>query len=508
MSVLLVCSLATVFARTQEVFTEMDCPDYQDHSTRIHNPLSRGPIGLPFQRPSVACRTFRSEGVERLIEHTKSRIRDPDLARLFENCFPNTLDTTVRWHDDALPETFVITGDINAMWLRDSTFQLEGYHDISSTDMPLARLIAGVVQTQAKFLLQNPYCNAFQPPRASGLKPVGNNFRDTVEPAYDPDVVFECKYEIDSIASFLHISWRHWQATADIKMFTPVWIEAVEAVMRVISEQSQPSFDVRTGKYQPNKYTWRRQTDSATETLALDGSGFPVAANTSLVRSAFRPSDDASVLQFLIPANAFLAVELDHLSNILETAQTLGINGASKWVVKALEISKSLHDGINKHGVVEHAEFGRVFAYEVDGFGSRLHMDDANTPSLLGLPLLGFVNRDDVLYKNTRRLVLSKNGNPWFVRGAELEGVGSPHTPPDNVWPMSIIVRIMTSDDEIEIRKNLDVLVRTTGNLGLMHESINAWNPGIYTRPWFAWANALFGQMIVDLLDRFPQVLS
>lgn len=211
----------------------------------------------------------------------------------------------------------------------------------------------------------------------------------------------------------------------------------------------------------------------ATETLALGGAGYPVNANTSLIRSAFRPSDDSTVLQLFIPGNAMLSVELGHLAELLIIADSQGIKGASAWAELSKSLSVSIRRGIYEHGTFLHPEFGQVFAYEIDGYGGRIIMDDANMPSLLSLPLLGFLDRDDEVYQNTRRMVLSSQNNPYYIEGSQLHGVGSPHTPTGNVWPMSLLIRIMTSNDKEEILESLHQVVTTTASLGLMHESIN-----------------------------------
>jgi meiotically up-regulated gene 157 (Mug157) protein len=208
--------------------------------------------------------------------------------------------------------------------------------------------------------------------------------------------------------------------------------------------------------------------------LTIGGEGNPLNGNTSLVRSAFRPSDDATILQFLIPSNAFISVELGHLGTILKEFKSnrdISAQALSALSAKAKSLSTAIADGINEHGVFEHPQFGRVYAYEVDGYGGRIYMDDANLPSLLSLPFLGFVDKDDPVYKNTRKMVLSRQGNPYFLEGPDFKGIGGPHIGTRNAWPMSVIVQIMTSDDDAEIMEGLRLLKRSTAGLGLMHES-------------------------------------
>ena len=427
---------------------------------------------MPFQRPVKECRLFSSDVVEDLIKEMNTKLIDKDVARLFENCLPNTLDTTIKWHDSQGPQTFVITGDIHAMWLRDSTFQLQPYLSLLEEDK-LQRLVNGAIQTQSRYIVKSPYCNAFQPPVESKLKATGNDQNDAVHPPYDPDVVFECKYEIDSLASFLRLSRQYFEATKDLSMFTESWVMAVQRVLRVIKEQAQPSHNQQTGLWNNPHYSFRRRTDSPTESLALGGAGYPVNANTSMVRSAFRPSDDSTILQLFVPGNAMLSVELSHLAGMLKVADRHGVSGADAWSELSEKLSVAIRQGIYNNAVFDHPTFGKVFAYEIDGYGGRIFMDDANMPSLLSLPLLGFVEKNDPIYLNTRRMVLSTHGNPYHIAGTKLKGVGSPHTPVNNVWPMSLLIQILTSEDKEEIKQCLDLVVSSTADLGLMHESVN-----------------------------------
>lgn len=475
------------------------------------------------------------------ISHSaKVKLKDKDLARLFENCLPNTLDTTIRWHDPNVldPQTFVITGDIAGMWLRDSTFQLQPYLRFVPDDENLRGLILGAIQTQAKYIVQFPYCNAFQPPINAGLGRGSNGQRDQVHPPYDPRVVFEvcqlqdfpaiadswqCKYEIDSLSAFLKLSHQYFEMTKDFKMFTKDWLQAVQKVLQVVEEQSEPSFNQETKLWNAPHYTFRRFTDAATETLALGGAGYPVNSNTSLIRSAFRPSDDSTIFQFNVPGNAMLSVELQHMADLLQVAHQKGVRGAKAYAEVAERTSQSIRQGIYDHGVFEHPVFGKVFAYEIDGYGGRLYQDDANRPSLLSMPLDGFLDMKDEIYLNTRRMILNSQNNAYFLKGSQLRGIGSPHTPTRNIWPMSLLVQMMTSNDKTEIMTLLSQVVTSASELGLMHESVNvcssgtsigcktnelqAWQIQDFTRPWFAWCNSFFAMAIFDLEERFPAIL-
>lgn len=363
---------------------------------------------------------------------------DPDLARLFENAFPSTTDTTVKFHskdkdqgfvkmtgsrwaedDEAWngPQSFVITGDIIAEWLRDSTNQLRPYQELASQDPAIFDLILGAINTQSEYVIEAPYCNAFQPPPISDLPVSANGQDDVVSPMYEPSAVFECKYELDSLAHFLKIGNDFYEHTKSSDFVTKRWLLAVESLLSVLQEQSQPTFN-KNGDYNRNSYTFQRTTSTGTETLNLAGVGNPLNGGTGLVRSAFRPSDDATILGFFIPANAMMSVELDRAATMLKAISKTAVAGElEKW-------SKQMREGVMEHGVVEHKVYGKVFAYEVDGYGSSIIMDDANYPSLLALPLMGFVDVKDPIYQNTRKMLLSKKGNPYYLTGRDFNGIG------------------------------------------------------------------------------------
>ncbi|KAI1435404.1 glycoside hydrolase family 125 protein [Xylaria sp. CBS 124048] len=483
------------------------CPDYTKYSAYSHNPLSDGPLQLPYQRPHPKCRTFHSDAIEDVLRNVVARMKDPDLARLFENTYPSTTDTTVKFHtsgsmgsgnDDGMwdgPQSFIITGDIIAEWLRDSTNQLAPYQALAKKDPKIYQLILGAINTQSEFVIESPYCNAFQPPPISNLPITPNGQDDIVHPAYEPSFVFECKYELDSLAHFLALANDFNEHTGSKEFLTPRWYRALKTVLAVLEEQSQSTFNPETGRYHQNQYTFSRFTNVGTETLSLGGVGNPLNYGTGLIRSAFRPSDDATILGFFIPANAQMAMELKRTAKILQEAEQ------DKLAQEVEEWSQKITKGIWEHGVVEHRKFGKVFAYEVDGYGSSILMDDANYPSLLALPLMGFVDASDETYQNTRRMLLAKSSNPYYLTGKDFHGIGGPHIGLMNAWPMSLLVQARTSDDDKEIMECIDLVLRSS-RLGLIHESVNVNSLNVYTR-----ANGVFASTILDLAKRKPHLI-
>jgi uncharacterized protein len=474
------------------------CPDYTHYATHRHKPFSEGPLEFPSQRPDPSCRKFNSPALEKILDDLLPHFKDPDLAKLFENAYPNTLDTTIRWHTETPPkspllrdrdrwkgpQSFIVTGDIDAEWLRDSTNQLSQYQRIPE----LKPLLLGAINTQAEYIIQSPYCNAFQPPSPSRLPPTSNGQDDWVHPIYEPSVVFECKYELDSLANFLSLS-NQFAEHHDLSFLTPRWYKALNTLLTVLDEQSS------TFPSPENRYMFSRSTRSGTETLSLNGLGNPLANGTNLIRSAFRPSDDATTFGFLIPANAMMSVELRKTAAYVD-----GLGDRAKLIREA----------IFEHAVVK-TRFGDVFAYEIDGYGSHLLMDDANIPSLLSLPLLGFIDQNDPIYLNTRRMILS-DANPYFLKGPYFSGIGGPHIGLRNAWPMSVLVQALTTDNETEIMDCIE-RVKKVSVFGLINESVNV-ETGVdprtgdgMTRSWFAWANSVFAQVILTLAEKKPHLI-
>lgn len=445
---------------------------------------------------------------------------DKDLGRIFENAFPNTLDTTVKWHVDGTettdkkrqyfnfgtegawqgPQSFIVTGDINAEWLRDSTNQLAQYQRLAKKDKQIENLILGAINTQAEYVIEAPYCNSFQPPPPSRMPPNDNRQLDYVHPAFEPSQVFECKYELDSLAHFLSLSNQFYNHTESTAFLTDRWYQALDNVLEVLDQQSMSTFNPKTGAFERNVYRFQRNTNTGTETLNLGGIGNPVNHGSGLVRSAFRPSDDSTILPFFIPSNAMMAVELRRTAKVLTKAGSPSLPNILD------DRAATIERGIWEHGIVNHQKWGPVFAYEVDGYGSGILMDDANLPSLLALPLLGFLSADDETYQNTRKMILSKDGNPYFLQGKVFQGIGGPHIGFQFAWPMSLLIQAMTSDDDAEIEQVLK-WIKDISPLGLIHESVNVDKANQATRSWFAWANSVFAQTILDLAERKPHLL-
>lgn len=451
------------------------------------NQASALPDGFESKRPLYADRKFTSQAVEDLIRQMKKGMANSELAWLFENCFPNTLDTTVDFQTiNGKPDTYVITGDIDAMWLRDSTAQVWPYLPLVKSDKKLQQLIKGVINRQTQCIILDPYANAFY----KDTNKV-SEWKDDIT-AMKPGI-HERKWEIDSLCYPIRLAHGYWKETGDTEIFDNDWKEAMRLVLQTFKEQQRMNGQ--------GPYTFQRTTAWATDGVPLGGYGYPVMPN-GLICSIFRPSDDATLFPYLIPSNLFAIEVLGKLATLL----TLPNVNAPGLAGEAVQLQEQVKNAYLKNGIIEHPQFGKIIAFEVNGFGSFHLMDDANVPSLLSLPYLGAVQPNDPLYLNTRKVVLSAN-NPFFYKGKVAEGIGGPHTGINTIWPMSIILRGITSIDPKEVKQCLQMLLATHAGTGFMHESFNKDDATKFSRKWFAWANTLFGEFIIHSSQKYPFLL-
>jgi meiotically up-regulated gene 157 (Mug157) protein len=430
-----------------------------------------------------------SPAVESTIQRVRPRIGDPNLAILFENCFPNTLDTTVYPGTfEGKPDTFVVTGDIDAMWLRDSSAQLWPYLPLLKQDEKLRQLVEGVVRRQARMILIDPYANAFT--RDPADPPLSWAVSDKTD--HKPGVA-ERKWEVDSLCYAIRLAHGYWKATGDTAPFDPEWNQAAWTLVKTFRAQQ------RKGGSGP--YSFQRSSEIPSDTVPLGGFGNP-AKPVGMIFSIFRPSDDACIFPLFVPANLFAVSSLRQLA---ELASRVLRDDALK--AESLALALEVEKAVAEFGVVEDANHGQMWAYEVDGYGNCLKMDDANAPGLASLAHLGCCGIHDPLYQASRSFALSTD-NPYFFRGKAGEGIGGPHVGLGYIWPMSITFRALTSNSDAEIRQCLRWLRDTTAGTGFMHEAFQCDKPTDFTRPWFAWANTLFGELILRLSLERPGLLA
>ena len=396
-------------------------------------------------RPPVNKRLFTSKAVEAEIIRVKKLLTNQKLAWMFENCFPNTLETTVHYRTtNGKPDTFVYTGDIHAMWLRDSGAQVWPYIQLASKDPELKKMLEGVIRRQFKCINIDPYANAFN----DGA--VGGEWMSDLTDM-KPEL-HERKWEIDSLCYPLRLAYQYWKETGDASIFDSEWIQAITNILSTFKEQQR--------KEGVGPYKFQRKTERALDTLNNNGLGAPVNP-VGLIVSAFRPSDDATTLQFLVPSNFFAVSSLKKAAEILNT-----VNQNAEMAKQCTDLAKEVETALKKYATYNHPKYGTIYAFEVDGFGNHFLMDDANV-----------------------------------FKGKAGEGIGGPHIGYDMVWPMSIMMKAFTSQDDQEIKECVKMLINTDAGTGFMHESFHKDDPNNFTRAWFAWQNTLFGELILKLIN-------
>ena len=445
-------------------------------SSLFASPLLASTEAFPVVRTPLEKRRFSSKAVERVILKVQAKAGNPELGWLFNNCFPNTLDTTVEFEMvNGRPDTYVITGDIDAMWLRDSSAQVYPYLSLLPEDPPLQQLVAGVINRQTRCILKDPYANAFY----KDDQKTGEWKTDVTD--MKPGV-HERKWEIDSLCYPIRLAHGYWKTTHDTAPFDAAWLQAIRLTLQTFREQQR-----KDGK---GPYHFMRRTEIATDTVPGRGYGNP-AKPVGLIQSTFRPSDDATIFPYLVPSNFFAVVSLRQAAEMVAAIRQ-DQELANQCRALADEVEKALAE----HAIVNHPKAGKVYAYEVDAYGNYYCTDDGNIPSLLSLPYLGAVPVAEPIYQNTRRMLLSAE-NPYFCIGKAASGIGGPHVGVDMIWPLGVIMQGLTATTDAEMKSCLDILCRTHAGTGFMHEGFHKDDPTKFTRSWFAWANTIFGELVL-----------
>ena len=401
----------------------------------------------------------------------------PELYDMFEKCFMSTLKTSVKREGE---KTYIITGDINAMWLRDSSCQVNHYLSFLKNDYELKALVKGLIKTQVDYILLDPYANAF-----INTENVEREYYDTT---IMKPFVWERKYELDSLCYPLKLSYIYYKQTQDSSIFDDHYLHFIHVLLDTLeteqyhSEKSSYTFERDEAK----KWNLRK-----TETLQNKGRGFDTRY-TGMIWSAFRPSDDACTFNYNIPGNMFCSVVLGYLMEIVDTIYK------NPYLKERIEDLKFQIDyGIELFGTVDHPKYGKMYAYETDGYGHHVFMDDANVPSLLSIPYLGYTDETNEIYINTRNFILSKD-NPYYYKGEKAQGIGSPHTWKEYVWPIALAMQGLTSTSQEEKEEMVNMIYKNTGGTGYCHESFDVNDDSKYTREWFCWANSMFAELVID----------
>lgn len=399
----------------------------------------------------------------------------PKIVTMFEHCYQDTLEKTVRVHKED-GTAFMLTGDIPAMWLRDSTNQLRPYLLVASENERVARIIEGVMKKQLLCILRDPYANAFNEEENGA-----GHQKDLTE--MKPDI-WERKYEIDSLCYPVQLAYLYWKNTGRTDHFDSLFLQAAKEIAAL--------WKVEQHHMEQSPYTFERLDCVETDTLPNAGKGNPVSY-TGMTWSGFRPSDDRCVYGYLVPSNMFAAVALDYMDEILETFYQ-----EPEFAGEVKELCAQIRQGIEAFGTMDTEQFGKVYVYEVDGNGNRHIMDDANVPSLMSMPYFHYCGCEDELYRNTRKMMLS-DANPYYYEGTAAKGIGSPHTPADYIWHIALSIQGMTSADSAERERLLDYFEHTDADTNLVHEGFHKDDPGRYTREWFSWSNAMFVEFVLSM---------
>ncbi|NMM51947.1 glycoside hydrolase family 125 protein [Paenibacillus aquistagni] len=433
-----------------------------------------------FRLPKIDMPKFEMPAAVKqvLAEAEKELAHRPKLLQLFKNCFPNTLETTTKLMEDGT--TFVITGDIPAMWLRDSVEQVIHYVPFAKEDKELQRIIGGLIKRHMMYINLDPYANAFNE--------TANDWHWDANDQTDMSAwVWERKYELDSLCFSIRLAYTYWKETG----LTDIFDTNFKTAMRKIVDL----WKVEQRHFEESPYRFNRENCPDIDTLRNDGMGMPVNY-TGMTWSGFRPSDDACDFHYNIPSNMFAVVSLRQMQEIAR----YGFRD-ELFVAEMKKLEDEINHGIQLYGVVTHPKYGRIYAYETDGYGNFCLMDDAGTPSLIGIPYIGYVGSEDEVYQNTRQFILSKD-NPYYFEGKVAKGIGSPHTPDGYVWHMALSMQGLTASTDEEMVAMVNMLEATDADTGFMHEGFHSDDPTIFTRKWFAWSNSLFSQLVYKAMKR------
>ena len=404
----------------------------------------------------------------------KKMAHRPKIIEMFKACYSDTLENTVRIHDDGT--VFMLTGDIPAMWLRDSTNQLRPYLLTAKEDAKVSSIIEGVMKKQFLCILRDPYANAFNE------EANGNGHQGDVTKML-PDV-WERKYEVDSLCYPLQLAYLYWKNTGRTAHFNDLFLAAAKTIVNLWQvEQYHP---------QKSEYTFERREKPKTS-LAFGGKGTPVGY-TGMTWTGFRPSDDVCMYGYLIPSTLFAVVVLDYLKEILAAFY----KHEETFLTEVSVLRDQIQTGIQQYGIIESENYGKVYAFETDGLGNYNMMDDANVPSLLSIPYFCYCDPCDEIYQNTRRMILSPD-NPYYYEGEFAKGIGSPHTPQDYIWHIALSIQGMTTLDQGEKEQILDWFETTDAGTNLVHEGFHKDDPTKFTRKWFSWSNAMFVEFVLSV---------
>lgn len=416
--------------------------------------------------------------IQKRVEEYQEKLENyPKLKKMYKNCYEHTIKTAIKKCNDGT--YFVLTGDIPAMWLRDSTAQITHYLPLAK-DKDVAEIIEGVIKRQFEYIKLDSYANAFNE------YPNSSHGHPDDRPKNNP-MVHERKYEVDSLCYPIRLLYLYWKKTGSEYIIN----DALEEIATIIVNQ----FRLEQHHFEKSKYRFFRPNPCAPwDTIPNNGMGNPVAY-TGMTWSGFRPSDDGCQYGYLTASEMFAVVILKYMAEMLSEVCKNDV-----LAEECLNLRKEIDDGIKKYCIVNNKKYGRIYACETDGMGNYSMIDDANIPSLLSIPYIGYADKDDEIYQNTRKFLLSKD-DKFYFEGKAAKGIGSRHTPKNYVWHMSLVMQGITAISNDEKIEMLKMISDTDAGTGYLHESFNADDPTQYTREWFTWPNSLFAEFIEQCVD-------
>ncbi|MBW0542268.1 hypothetical protein O181_081983 [Austropuccinia psidii MF-1] len=430
---------------------------------------------IPPRRPRPLCRTFNSTYLEAVLKEIKPRFQNSDLATLFENALTLTLDTTIRWYDPQVPLTFPTTGQFPHGWLRNATHQLNVYLPFMHHDSELQKLALGFINFLSGYIT-NCY-------KELDFYQLDERFAQSIP--FSKSVI-SCDLPLADTAEFLSISMSYYQSTGDSKFMTQNWIDVVERIL---------------SSYQGLGRQFISNLNFSDPLISIT---FPKneTVHHGLLMDAINEFGDKVSSRANVPINCLIATQTQRAALFLKDVAN-NTNLASK----ASQISQQIRQAVEKQAVVKHPVWGLVYAYEVDPYGSRAIMDDARVPSLLSLPYFGYTGLANPIYLTTRKMILSPKGNPYLFHGQQAAGIGSPSTVIPQIWPMSLVSKLMSSESDYEIRDALNTLLITAEGHGYISQTFNAHRKNDYTKPYYAWANSYFAEAILYLAEKKPHLI-
>lgn len=375
--------------------------------------------------------------------------------------------------------TFCYTGDIHAMWLRDSSAQVLQYLQFMTKDAEVRSMVKGLIKKQLEFIRRDPYANAFN----------------------EDGSVFERKFEIDSLCYPVWLAYNYYEITGDKSIF--------DVFFRMTAEKIIDTFKAEQN-HSDNNYRISNESDRAVGSHSFD-------PDCKLIWSGYRPSDDVCYYKYFIPGNMFAVATLERLNDVYSS-----IRSDEALATRCADMAAEIRNAIETYGVYNHPVYGKIYAFEVTGRNGdinsaeeKLLMDAANIPSLISAPWLGYSSNTDQTYLNTRAFVLSDD-NPYYYSGVYASGIGDPHdmvgstnNPHKDIpvpWHMAIAMQALTSSSEEEVATCVKYMTDTTAGTYVMHEAFNANAPNDYSRDFFTWPCSLYAHTVITRILGFDLI--